>query len=248
MTKLLTRNDALELLAKDPSAIAEVIAVLKEVQRIQTQIAPIPITVSVVRKIVHDSICLTDEYGTERWYNEKGKLHRDGGLPALISKDGDRQEWWVDDKRHREGGLPAICISSICKEWWVDNKRHREGGLPAIDQHGGDQEWWVDDKRHREGDLPAIVRRDGTQEWWMDNKRHRDSGLPAIVYRNGGKEWWVDDKRSRENGLPAVFIYDPPRTIVQWWYNGKRYYPSNKDGVGHLLLTTPTSLTTMVTS
>ena len=27
---------------------------------------------------------ITDNYGTKRWYNEKGELHRDNDLPAEV--------------------------------------------------------------------------------------------------------------------------------------------------------------------
>jgi hypothetical protein len=41
-----------------------------------------------------------DEYGTIRWYNEDGQLHREDG-PALECADGDKS-WWINGQRLTE--------------------------------------------------------------------------------------------------------------------------------------------------
>jgi len=41
------------------------------------------------------SVCKRDEYGTKRWYNSKGQLHRDNGLPAVEHFNG-AKEWWIN--------------------------------------------------------------------------------------------------------------------------------------------------------
>ena len=58
-------------------------------------------------------------YGSLRWYNEKGQLHREDG-PAFIRSNGDCF-WRKNGKRHRENG-PAVEWSNGYKEWWVDGK------------------------------------------------------------------------------------------------------------------------------
>ena len=52
---------------------------------------------------------------------KNGKLHRDGGLPAIEWANGTK-EWWVNDKRHREGGLPAVESANGSKVWYVNDK------------------------------------------------------------------------------------------------------------------------------
>ena len=47
-----------------------------------------------------------DEDGNTFWYNQQGKLHREGGLPAIEYADGGKV-WFVNGQLHREGGLPA---------------------------------------------------------------------------------------------------------------------------------------------
>ena len=60
-----------------------------------------------------------DIYGTLRWRNEKGELHREDG-PALITARGDCY-WYKNGKRHRENG-PAVEYASGYKQWWVEGK------------------------------------------------------------------------------------------------------------------------------
>jgi hypothetical protein len=54
-----------------------------------------------------------------------------------------RTEYWVDGKLHRDGGLPAVEYTSGKKEYWVDDKLHRDGGLPAVEYTDGTKEYWV---------------------------------------------------------------------------------------------------------
>ena len=50
-----------------------------------------------------------DKYGTKRWYDEEGKLHRDDDLPAIEKANGDLpKEWYRHGVRHREGGAAVI--------------------------------------------------------------------------------------------------------------------------------------------
>ena len=137
-----------------------------------------------------------DARGNRRWKDARGRLHRDGGLPAIECADG-HKEWWVHGKCHRDGGLPAIEWANGGKEWWFRGQRHRDGGLPAVDCAGESRwlEWWVHGKRHRGGGLPAVTYASGRKEWWIHGKCHRDGGLPAVELANGGKQWRVEDRR-----------------------------------------------------
>ena len=68
-----------------------------------------------------------DEYGTKRWYNEKGQLHRDNDKPAVVSAHGTKF-WYQDGLKHRDGDKPAVIWArdSIwargSKEWWQNGK------------------------------------------------------------------------------------------------------------------------------
>jgi hypothetical protein len=154
--------------------------------------------------------------------NEKGELHRDGGLPAIEWVDGGKS-WYVNGRLHREPlhgsdgveGLPAIEQPNGDKSWWINGKRHRGGGLPARETNG-DKYWYVDGKYHRDGGLPAIEYANGDKYWYVDGKCHRTGGLPAVII-NGDKSWWVDGKCHRDGGLPAR---ERANGDKEWWVNG----------------------------
>ena len=57
-----------------------------------------------------------NEYGTRRYYNNAGQLHRTSG-PAIEWADGTK-EWWQNGQRHRTGG-PAIEWNDGYREWVV---------------------------------------------------------------------------------------------------------------------------------
>ena len=82
---------------------------------------------------------IKDEYGTIRWYNEEGQLHREDG-PAIEWDDG-HKAWYKNDQLHREDG-PAAEWANGHKEWYINGELHREGG-PAIEKANGDKEWWL---------------------------------------------------------------------------------------------------------
>ena len=64
---------------------------------------------------------VVDKYGNKFWYNQQGKRHRDGGLPAIEYADGGK-EWYVNGQLHREGGLPAVELANGSKAWWVNGQ------------------------------------------------------------------------------------------------------------------------------
>ena len=55
-------------------------------------------------------------------YLVNGKLHRDGGLPAVEHSNGDKV-YYVNGQLHRDGGLPAIVIvnSDDYDDYYNDN-------------------------------------------------------------------------------------------------------------------------------
>lgn len=59
-----------------------------------------------------------DDYGTTRWYNDKGQLHRENG-PASETKIGSK--WWlINGELHREDG-PAIEYTSGNNYYYLNN-------------------------------------------------------------------------------------------------------------------------------
>jgi hypothetical protein len=66
-----------------------------------------------------DVKCEIDEWGTKRWYNEKGEPHREDG-PAVELVCGDKY-WLRNGELHREDG-PAVCRADGVKEWWFDGQ------------------------------------------------------------------------------------------------------------------------------
>lgn len=57
--------------------------------------------------------------------------------------------WYVNGKLHRDGGLPAIEITGR-KECWVYNNRHRDNGLPAIEYADGNKKWYENEYSYEE--------------------------------------------------------------------------------------------------
>ena len=103
-----------------------------------------------------------DEFGTRRYYNSAGDLHRDEG-PAVEFVD-KSERWFQDGLCHREDG-PAIVLANGNKEWYLNGRRHCADG-PAVDAANGYKEWHLHDKLHRT-DGPAVIHEDGTKEWWI---------------------------------------------------------------------------------
>ena len=63
----------------------------------------------------------------ERWENDEGQLHRDGG-PALEHADGDRV-WYQNGQPHRDG-KPALECSDGTRAWYL------RGRLIAVNTMG----------------------------------------------------------------------------------------------------------------
>jgi len=70
-----------------------------------------------------------------------GKIHRENG-PAMINRLGDHL-WFKHGKLHRGGGLPAIICHDGRKKWCVNDKTHREDG-PALKNSYGVWWWFID--------------------------------------------------------------------------------------------------------
>lgn len=65
-----------------------------------------------------------DRYGTRRYYNSAGQLHREDG-PAIIYPYGG-QMWFQNGKLHRTSG-PAIERPGKSPEWYLYGRAYTEG-------------------------------------------------------------------------------------------------------------------------
>ena len=93
------------------------------------------------------------------WKNEKGQLHRLGGLPAIERADG-HKAYWENGELHRLGGLPAIEYTSGGKSYYENGLLHRLGGLPAIEWANGYKEYWIDGKQITEAEAKKLAEPD----------------------------------------------------------------------------------------
>ena len=59
------------------------------------------------------------------WTNSRGRLHRDGDLPARICPTG-RREWHVRGLKHRKRPLPAVIDFDGAEEFWFWGVREKD--------------------------------------------------------------------------------------------------------------------------
>ena len=78
-----------------------------------------------------------DQFGTRRYSNAAGQLHREEG-PAVITAQG-AVFWYQCGELHRVGG-PAIEWPDGCKEWFQNGVLQREDG-PVVLRSYGREEW-----------------------------------------------------------------------------------------------------------
>lgn len=94
--------------------------------------------------------------------------------------------WYYKGKLHREGDLPALIYEDGSRMWYFHGMLHRENDLPAIEYSGGSKEWYRMDKLSREGGKPNAVLGDGSKYWYDENtgrltKFINPSGLASFV-------------------------------------------------------------------
>ena len=92
-----------------------------------------------------------DEYGTRRYYNDAGRLHRLDG-PAIVWRSGSMQ-WWLNGQRHREDG-PAVEHMDGTRMWLLYGRLHRTNG-PAVEWPDGSVEWWINGVKYTEAEYQA---------------------------------------------------------------------------------------------
>jgi len=101
------------------------------------------------------NICVTDEEGTRRWF-QNGQHHRTDG-PAIE---------WANGTRH----------------WLQNNQYHRTDG-PAVEWANGNRYWYQNNQHHRT-DGPAIERANGTRRWFLEAVEHSFEEYVNKIYPN----------------------------------------------------------------
>ena len=95
-----------------------------------------------------------DEYGTQRYYNAAGQMHRDNG-PAVLTTF-ETKIWMQNGLKHRTDG-PAIVWFDGTKQWYQNGRRHRTDG-PAIEYSDGVKTWYINGKRLTEAEINQAVK------------------------------------------------------------------------------------------
>ena len=202
-----------------------------------------------------------DAVGTQRWYDEQRRPHRDGDQPAVIRANGtcewythgdrDRagdkpaivkadgsQSWFIGGERHRDGDEPAEIWAAAAEDgactrmWYKCGYVHRDGDKPAIIWADGTQMWFWEGEYHREDDQPAVINPDGTMLWYRSGSRHRSFGQPAVVSASGYCAWYAYGSRHRHSDLPAIEgATDARDRRREWWADGVRHRGGGKPAV-----------------
>ena len=93
-------------------------------------------------------------YGTRRYYNSAGQLHREGGAAVEQANGGKR--WYQNGMLHRTDG-PAVEYADGSKLWYQNGLLHRTDG-PAIEWADGDEFWYINDRMMTEDELIQAVK------------------------------------------------------------------------------------------
>ena len=95
-----------------------------------------------------------DGFGTRRYYNTAGQLHRTNG-PAIEYANGTKY-WCQNSLIHRTDG-PAIEYADGEKRWYQHSQRHRLDG-PAVERSDGSVEWYINGEELTEADFNQVVK------------------------------------------------------------------------------------------
>ena len=95
-----------------------------------------------------------DRFGTRRYYNSVGQLHRDGG-PAAVFADNTKQ-WYQRGVLDRTDG-PAIEYVDGTKVWYRNGLLHRPDG-PAVEWADGNKFWYISGRMMTEEEFIQAVK------------------------------------------------------------------------------------------
>ena len=95
-----------------------------------------------------------DQYGTRKYFNNAGQLHREGGA-AVEQANGDKF-WYQNSLIHRTDG-PAVEWSDGGKLWYQNGLPHRTDG-PAVERSDGSMEWFINGEELTEAEFNQRVK------------------------------------------------------------------------------------------
>ena len=93
-------------------------------------------------------------YGTYKYYNKAGQLHREGGAAVEQANGGKR--WYQNGILHRTDG-PAVEWSGGGKFWYQNGLPHRTNG-PAVERSDGSTEWFINGVEMTEAEFNQRVK------------------------------------------------------------------------------------------
>lgn len=186
-------------------------------------------------------------YGNDIAYRKNGMAHREGDLPAEISKNSNgsiQKLYKIHDELHRDGDKPAIETSDGSRsEWHLGGIPHRPNGKPqAIIRTNSTKktQYMEYGLEHREGGLPSYEATDG----YTTEKRYKVRGkfqspnnnTPSshIKYISGAekgtefKEFHKNGVLHREDDKPAVIQTSNGMITKKWYKNGELSRDGNK--------------------
>lgn len=101
-------------------------------------------------------------------------------------------------KLHRNGDLPALEVPGVVKEYWTDGKRNRAGNKPAVIEYGAIRHtYYVDDQLHRTNG-PARIYANGKKEYWTRGKQLTFEEWREDVDTDEGAEFRRLEKKQKE--------------------------------------------------
>lgn len=175
--------------------------------------------------------------------NAQGKLHSFDDLPAKVTNNGRRREWYKDGKLHREGGAAIISVSAagdrVKYKYFLNGVCTREDGPAEVITHITKpsskvvvfrEVWYKDGVIHRDGGPALTDRQRGgkstTYVYYNHGKVSRHDG-PASTCREaveGGEIritelWMIDGVLTREDG-PAKVVIQGQHSHEIWYYQG----------------------------
>ena len=95
-----------------------------------------------------------DGYGTRKYFNNAGYLHRTTG-PAVEYAKGEKF-WYQNGDLHRTDG-PAIEWSDGGRLWYQNGLPHRTDG-PAVERCDGSMEWYINGEELTEDEFNQRVK------------------------------------------------------------------------------------------
>ena len=102
---------------------------------------------------------VADHFGTRRYYNSAGELHRVEG-PAIEWANGSK-EWRQNGKLHRDVG-PAVVFRDGTYAWYQNGLTHRTDG-PAVKLANGTYAWYLHGVEYTKSEYHTALKAMGIQ-------------------------------------------------------------------------------------